>query len=128
MMVRLGMFFVFSCLVAFAAHLFFGSIIFAQEAEGDAAIVLRDQYANEVHDLSGMVMVPSDCHDLTVRAKDVDARVTAIVLETWEQPYRIECSKEPTPRAIHAVAFGPATLEFRGLMDGEWVPLKIVRE
>ena len=127
MLVRLTLFTVTAVLVAYTAHVFFGSIIFAAAEENTNAIVLRDTYKNEQHNLSGIVMVPSICHDLTVRAKDIDARSTAIILETWEQPFATECDKTPTPRAIHVTAFGPEGLELHGIMDGNWVPLAIVK-
>jgi hypothetical protein len=125
---RLTLFTVFASLVAFSAHLFFGSVIFAAAEQDTFAITLRDVYENETHDLSGIIMAPSACHDISVRAKDVDAGMTAIVFETWEQPYRETCEKSPAPRAIHVLAFGPKDLELRGLLDGEWIPLSIVRE
>ena len=126
MMLRLGMFAVFSTLVAIVTHLFFGSIIFAAAQQDVFAIVLRDAYKNETHYLSGMVTVPSECDVVSVHAKDMDMRTTAIVFETWEQSYRPLCNKIPTPRAVHVIAFGPERLEFRGMFDGEFAPLTIV--
>ncbi|MBI4068236.1 hypothetical protein HY413_02410 [Candidatus Kaiserbacteria bacterium] len=126
MLVRLTLFTVTAIAIAYAAHMFFGSIIFAAAEEDASAIVLRDIYKNERHELSGIVMVPSTCHDLTVRAKDIDARSTAIILETWEQPFASACDKAPTPRAIHVTAFGPEGLDLRGMQDGAWVPLTII--
>lgn len=125
MLLRLGLFFVFACLVAFGAHLFFGSIILAQSLDDSKTITLRDVYYDNEHDLSGMVMVASSCADLTARAQDIDAHKTAVVFETWEEPVS-DCTRELTPRAVHVIAFGPADLEFRGLLNGELVPLTVV--
>ncbi len=127
MLVRLTLFSITAIAVAYAAHMFFGSIIFAAAEEDASAIVLRDSYKNEQHDLSGIVMVPSSCHDLTVRAKDIDARNTAIILETWEEPFVSECEQTPTPRSIHVTAFGPEGLDFYGILDGDWVPLTVLK-
>lgn len=127
MMARLTLFTVTAVAIAYTAHIFFGGIIFAAAEQNANAIVLKDVYGNEQHELSGIVMVPSTCHDLTVRAKDIDARSTAIILETWEQPFASECEKAPTPRSIHVTAFGPEGLDLHGILDGEWAPLTIIK-
>lgn len=115
-----------AALIAGAAHLFFGSIIFASSTEELQSIVLRDKYEHETHELSGIAMVPSDCHELSVRSRDLDARTIVLVLETWEQPSRSDCSKTSAPRAIRAVVYAPKEVRFRALFDSEWVLLKIV--
>ena len=123
---RVVVFMVFAGLTAFSAHLFFGSAIFAAAEKDVFQIILRDTYREEMHELSGMVLVPSDCHDVSVRTKDFDASMIFIIFETWEQPYR-ECEKAETPRAVRIIAFAPENITFRGLMDNELVPLTIVR-
>lgn len=125
MLVRLLMFSIFATLTAVAAELYFGSIIFASAENELQEIVLRDVYREEMHELSGMVIVPTDCYDISIRTRDVTARVTAIIFETWEQP-SVVCEKVPTPRAVRASVFGDKELQFRALLDGEWVPLRVV--
>ena len=125
MFLRMLVFVVCATLMAVAAQLYFGSIIFASSKEEVQKIVLRDVYQKETHELSGMVMVPSDCHDLSVRAREVDADTTALIFETWADPTR-ECEQSATPRAVRSVVFGPADLEFRALLDGEWISLRVV--
>ncbi len=127
MFARLVIFFVFASLSAFTAHLFFGSIIFAAAQKDVFNITLRDTFHNETHELSGIVMVPTTCHDLSVRTKDFDAGTTFLLFETWEQPYRIDCVKESTPRAVKVIVFGPKNVVFRAMMDEEIVPISIVR-
>lgn len=127
MMSRLVVFIVCASLSAFAAHLFFGSTIFASAEKDVFNIVLRDVYHEETHELSGMVIAPSDCHDVSVRTKDFDASTVFIIFETWEQPYRAECKKAETPRAVKIIAFAPELVTFRGLLDNKVVPLTIVR-
>jgi hypothetical protein len=127
MVSRLIVFAVFASLAAFATHLFFGSVIFAAAEEETQKIVLRDVYSDEMHQLSGMVVVPSECHDLSVRVKDFDANVIFLLFETWEQPYLQTCEKAQTPRAVHVSVFAPDTVLFRGMLDNEPIPLTIVR-
>ena len=128
MIVRLVIFAVCASLTAFVAQIFFGGAIFAAAQQETFQIVLRDHYskAKETHELSGMVMVPSDCADVSVRVKDYDASTTFLIFETWEQPYRINCEKAPTPRAVHASVFAPKDVEFRALLDNEIVPKSLV--
>jgi len=113
-------------MTAFAAHLFFGSIIFAAEEETANRIVMRDNFHDETHDLSGIVMVPSTCHDLSVRTKDFDANTTFIIFETWEQTYRTDCEKTATPRAITVSVFAPKNIQFKGIFDNEVVPITVI--
>lgn len=123
---RLLIFAVFAALTAVSAHLFFGSMLFAS-AEGQLQeIVLRDTYKNEAHEFSGIVSVPSECHDLSVRAKDLDARTTVLIFESWERPSIAGCSREVAARAIRTVVFAPPETNFRALFDGEWIPLRVV--
>lgn len=126
MAVRLTFFIVFAALVAGAAHLFFGSIISAAAQEEASTIVLKDAFKNGTHELSGIVMVPSNCHDLTVRTKDVTHTVSAVIFETWEQPFIADCDRTPSPRAVQAILFGPKDLDIRAIYDGEWVPIQLL--
>lgn len=128
MAVRLTFFIVFAVLVAGASHIFFGSIIFAAAQEGASAIVLKDEFKNGTHELSGIVMVPSSCHDLTVRTKDVTHTMSAVIFETWEQPFIANCDRSPSPRSVQAVLFGAENLDIRAIYDGEWVPIQLVSE
>jgi hypothetical protein len=128
MVTRLFIFTIFASLTALSAHLFFGGTIFAEADETSSVISLRDVYENKTHELSGIVMVPSTCHEISVRAKDADARTTVVIFETWEQSYRTGCKKTPTPRAIRVMAFAPKYIEFVGIFDNNWVPLNIVLE
>lgn len=124
MAVRLAWFGVVAIVVAFAAQTFFGSLLVAAADDDVRAIRVRDQFKNDMHELSGMVMVPSACHDLTVRTKDIDPQTTALVFETWEQPYR-ECPQELTPKAFRVVVYAPENIIFKAIMDNSWTQLRI---
>jgi len=126
MLMRILSFFVIAGVVAFATQTFFGSELAAAADESIKAVSIQDHYSDDVHEISGMVMVPSPCHDLTVRTKDVDANTTAIIFETWEQPYRA-CEQELTPKAFKVVVFAPENIVFKAILDNEWVRLAIVK-
>lgn len=118
-------FIVIVAVVAFLAYVFFGSALEAIAQEEASVVTVQDQISAGTHELSGQVFVPSECHDLTVRVKDIDAATTALIFETWKQPYR-ECVQEPVPRVFRAVAFAPIDVVFKGIYDGELVPLEII--
>jgi len=116
---------VVSGLFALSVHLFFGSIIAASADDLARQIVARDIYKDGAHHFSGMVMVPSQCHELVVRAQDLDANTVVIVFETWEQPYRT-CTQDSVPRAFAIVAFAPRDVEVKALLDGKVVPFRMI--
>lgn len=123
MLARLAWFAVAACLVAFATQTFFSSVVNAQVTDDSRTIRALHSYKNEVHDIQGMAMVPSDCYDLSVRVRDFDAGTTILVFETWEQPYR-HC-ENPVPAAKHfkVAVFAPQTIKFKAMLDHEWAPL-----
>ena len=127
MALRLLMFTAFAILVGTYANIFFGSAIFAAAEEHVYSITLRDTYKNEVHELSGIIMTESTCHDASIRSQDIDDTTTAILLETWERPFSLGCEKAPTPRFVETKIFANERIHFRGMLNGEWVPLTIVK-
>ncbi len=119
----------FICLgacLALGAHLFFASYLTADAQASNYSLSVHDRYANGVHSISGMYTVPSECHDLFVRAQDINGSMTALVFETWEQPYR-DCKHEPTPRAFQVQVFGSSALEFRAIANNNWIPIRIAQ-
>ena len=110
---------------AFAIHIFFGSVFAASADNAIQSILARDDYRDGAHHLTGTVFVPSDCHELSVRTTDVTAKVTALVFETWEQPYR-QCKDELTPKAFAVVTYAPKNVQFKALLDGSLVPLTVI--
>lgn len=111
---------------AYGADSFFGSIVNANVQDDINTIRVVDSYKNGEHSLSGMVMVKSPCYDLTVRMRDIDARTTALVFETWEQPYRT-CTATPTPKAFTAKVFAPEQTLFRAFLDSKPSAMDFVR-
>jgi hypothetical protein len=118
-------FFIVSTVVAYAVFLVAGSTIIRQ-AEADVNTVLvRDALAPGVHHLSGMVMVPRTCAQLTVRTRETETFTYEIAFGTWEEP-NIECEEEPVPRRFTTVVFAPATgITFVGSFDGAPLPLVV---
>jgi hypothetical protein len=129
MFVRLVTVTAFLIAAAFFAQVFFGSLIARASQEETSAVSARAVYRDGKFDVRGMVMVPSSCHRLSVRPHEIDPQTTALVFETWEEPYRYthECVKESTPRSFQLEVFGTAGTEFRAMLDTKWVRLSLAR-
>jgi len=125
--VRIIWFGIVASMLAIASHFFFGSV-FAAGISGSDVVVLQHSYkaSENKHELTGMILVPSTCHDLTVRSRDVDANTVALIFETWEKPYAEDCVEEVEPRAFSVVAFAPKEIDFMAVMDGSWLPISVI--
>lgn len=125
MLARVLWFAVVACALSFAAQSFFGNVLASETDAALRSVTIKDVYTDESHELSGMVMVPSACHDLTVRTKDMDGDTVALIFESWEQPYR-NCAQELTPRAFRIVVFAPEQVKFRAILDNDWVAVRLL--
>ena len=111
--------------ISYVAFLFFGSIIVA-DTESKTPVRIRDDFNRGIHRFSGIVDVPSECHQLTVRTQTMSRTMVMLVFETWEEP-SIPCKKEPSPRFFTAAAFTPAFgVSILATMDGRPFPIRIV--
>ena len=126
---RMVWFTIIATLLATASHVFFGSV-FAIEEDENNIVVIRDLItpSEQLHEISGFVAAPSNCHELSVRIGDFDADTVFLIFEFWEQPYRNDCIRRDIPRAFKTIAFAPASVQFRGLVDEVVVPMRVIRE
>jgi hypothetical protein len=117
-------------LFALSTHIYFGSILTASADEDVNRVIVRDVFDEELgrHTFSGIVLVPTPCHDLTVRTHDFDADTLILVLESWEQPYRDCTQKDSAPRAFTASAFAPKNIEIKALFDASFIPVRVIYE
>lgn len=127
---RLLVFAAVSGLFGLSVNLFFGSILAGGGGDEINKIVVKDEFspAEELHTFSGTVLVPSTCHDLTVRVHDFDADTLILVFESWERPHFLSCKKRDdlTPKSFRAVAFAPGWVEVKALFDGRFVPFRLI--
>jgi len=119
---------IFATVIAFSSHLFFGSI-FANADAYTPEIVIRDTFdaAKKSHSVHGRVFIPSDCHDVTVEARDFDAETVVIIIETWEQPYR-ECPATSVLYPFEVSFFAPEYIKIRTLVDERFYPTRVLVE
>ncbi|MBI5469753.1 hypothetical protein HY968_00315 [Candidatus Kaiserbacteria bacterium] len=118
-------FFMVSSAVAYVTFLVIGSAIHADASGARGAVVIRDELARGVHHLSGMIMVPSTCDQVTVRGDKVDAFTYHLTFSTWEEP-SVACSHEDTPRAFRATIFAPSVgVDFNATLDDIILPIAV---
>jgi len=120
---RLVWFFVVASAIAYAIFLMAGNAIHTQALDQSRIVLIRDFLKVGEHHLSGMVMVPSTCRQLSVRTEEVADNIFHLKFSTWEEP-NIDCVEEDTPRAFRAVVFAPSVgIEFISTLDDE--PIRI---
>lgn len=120
---RLVWFFVVASAISYAIFLMAGNAIHTQALGQSRIVLVRDFLKVGEHHLSGMVMVPSTCKQLSVRTEAVADNIFHLRFSTWEEP-NVECVIEDTPRAFRAVVFAPSVgVEFISTLDDE--PIRI---
>lgn len=123
---RLVWFFFVAASLSYAIFLVAGATIH-KEALGDTRRVLvRDFLKVGEHHLSGMVMVPSSCSQLSVKTEEVSSTLFHLKFSTWEEPY-VDCPREDTPRAFRAIVFAPSVgVDFMATLDDAPLEIAIV--
>jgi len=119
-------FFVVASLLAYATYLVAGSIVSAQASGENAPVIVRDELGKGVHHLSGMVMVPTPCDQLSVRVEPVSAVQYVLVFRTWREP-SVDCTEDEVPRYFRAILFAPSTgIGFNATLDGIGFPIVVL--
>lgn len=122
---RLVWFFIVAAALAYAVFLLGGNAIQSEALDQTRIVLVRDHLEVGEHRLSGMVMVPSTCKQLSVRTSEIKPHVIHLAFTTWDEP-NITCIEEDTPRAFRAVVFAPSVgVEFTATLDEEPLQLSI---
>ena len=112
-----------STAIAYGFFLMFGSLFVVHKQQ---TIVIQDALARGKHTVSGMVMVPSPCTELTVQTVKLSPTTYTLELQTWEDP-SVQCTHVETPRSFNTVAFAPAIgIQFLVYLDGKTIPFQII--
>lgn len=123
---RLTWFTIVAIAVAYGSYLVAGNIVNAQAAGRDDPVLIRDELAPNQHRLSGMVMVPSPCDQLSVTAQELSATNYALIFKTWREP-SVTCDDDQTPRTFRTIVFAPAAgVYFSATLDGRSLPIAVV--
>jgi hypothetical protein len=114
--------------VAYASYLFFGSIVQAQtEVPLEVDVYDFIDVSARTHRLSGIIMVPTKCHSIVVKSKELSRGKYHIYFSTFGDEHG--CAPDPHPMAFRTIIDAPLVgVEFTASLD--WVPIdfKIVSE
>lgn len=123
---RLVWFAVVASTFSYAVLLVAGSIVHAQAARLNAPILIRDELGVGVHHLSGMVMVPSRCEQLSVHTEALSTTTYSLIFTTWHEP-SVTCEDGEIPRSFREVVFAPsAGVQFVASLDGRPFPVAVM--
>ncbi len=118
-------FFAVACVVSYAIFLLAGSFLKAQAASS-SSVVIRDEVEPNTHNLSGMVMVPASCYQLSVRVDRLSTDTYNLTFNTWQDP-AVACSTDEVPRQFHAGLSAPAAgVNFFATLDGASFPIVVL--
>ena len=117
---------VIASVTAYATFLVAGSFVNAQAASVAAAIVVRDELSPGSHHISGMVMVPSPCYQLSVHTDALSSTSYNLTFRTWKDS-AVECPPDEVPRQFHEALFAPAAgVDFFATLDGASIPILVL--
>ena len=123
---RMVRFTVVAGLLSYAAFLVVGSVAQAQASGEDLPVLIRDELGVGEHHLSGMIMVPSPCDQLSVRTQEISRSSYLLVFRTWHEP-SVNCPAEETPRYFRTLLFAPSTgVEFAATLDNHTLPIIVL--
>ncbi len=122
---RLVWLFVSLSMISYVIFLVIGSTIHAQAVDLTRIVTVRDVLSPGVHYLSGMVMVPRTCAQLSVESEMVETGLYKLVFSTWDVP-SVPCKEEDTPRSFRTIVFAPAAgVQFIGELDQKVLSLVV---
>lgn len=114
-------------LIGYASFLLFGSFIEKEVRKEQHTALAIDRIGVGTHHISGRVTVPTSCHGLSVRTRQMTQTSYRLDFSTWQQPNR-ECAHEPFSHPFHVVTFAPSVgVEFTATLDGEMLPMRILK-
>ena len=123
---RMAWFLIAATVLAYAVYLVAGNIVRAEASGENLPIIIRDELGTGAHHLSGMIMVPSPCHELSVRTQSVSSSTQILLFRTWREP-SVTCSSDRTPRYFRTMIFAPgAGVTFTATLDGAGFPILVV--
>lgn len=123
---RMLWFFVVASAIAYAVYLVAGTIVHAQESRENQPVIIRDELGPGIHHLSGMIMVPSPCDQLSIRTEEVADYTYELIFRTWREP-SVDCTNEQVPRYFRTILMAPSTgVTFTATFDGTGFPVIVV--
>lgn len=113
---------------AYGSYIFLGNLLKTDNSRELREVIASDIVSPGEHRISGMIMVPSQCHGLSVHVQQTTPSSYLLAFETWEEPYR-DCPREEAVREFHAVTFAPSIgATFNATLDGKPFSLQLLEQ
>ena len=110
---------------AYATYLVVGSTLDSQAVGTSSPVIVRDSVMKGEHHLSGILMVPRTCDELTLVIEKAGADAYQLTFRTWSEP-SVLCIHEPTARAFDTTVFAPSVgVQFVATLDNVSVPIAV---
>jgi len=123
--------FVWFAIVATAATFVIFFVVgnfFVGTAENAEPVPVRDVISDGAQHLSGMILLPLACEELTVQTQKVSANGYLLAFQTWQDP-SVPCPTTPPPREFDTVVFATSTnVEFSATLNGNGFPITVLPE
>lgn len=117
--------FIFAAILSYAAFLFFGSVVRAESEKPLTRVEVYDfvDTATKTHRLSGIIMVPTKCHSVRVKTKELEPGTFHVYFSSYGDEHG--CANDPQPLAFREYVVAPLVgVEFTASLD--WKPLDFV--
>ncbi len=110
----------------FAVFVVLGNfIVFSSQGEPAA---IHDIISPGVHEMSGIVMVPMACDELSVETQRLSSTTYQLAFQTWRDP-SVACPQVSTARPFETFVFAPSFgIAFLGTLDGKFIPISITSD
>lgn len=111
------------------ATLVVANAIIRAQLKPQKPLIVRDSIGTGSHTLSGVVMVPSPCDEVTIETLRRSTTSYEIVFKTWREPAIVPCLLQETAREFHAVIFAPSFgVSLTASIDGVPIPTAVISE
>ena len=112
--------------VAYGSYLFFGSSLSAVTDELEGTIVSVDSISAGKHVLRGVIVIPSECHGVSVKVRQLIPTLYHLNFETWQEPYR-DCTHVPVLHSFETTVFAPSIgVTFVASLDGKVLQMHVI--
>src|SRR5262249_217502 len=97
--------------------------IFNRTTASATPIVPLDIQGDNEHHMTGVVLVPSTCDEISVATEDLGNDSFSLNFSTWEEP-SVNCFKAPAERVFDTVLFAAtSSVHFVATVDKQEVPI-----
>lgn len=115
----------FTIVLSYGAYIFFGSIVRAEIEEPLTRVEVYDfiDTSTKTHRLSGIIMVPTRCHNLSVKTKELEPGTFHVYFSSFGDFHG--CADDPQPLSFREYVKAPLVgTEFTASLD--WRPMEFV--